>query len=354
LRLTLELENFRGVKKGSIELGDLNILLGGNNSGKTTILESLFLAPNPLRNVFGRPAITVLNSLHSTLGSEAHISFFHNYSGEIAHIICADESKIEIKFQRVGKWIEVRIVANGVTYLLGELLASGKDYGLQRPVKRERVSEGGLIMREDFADTNPEDFVSKEIGEALYFHPQLMKDIWEYFKDRWGEYRGQGLPTKIAKKISEGVAGDYDDLLLEPFIGGQMALSMRSRDGRCVRLGDVGSGVQVLTTLMLLYESIKPKMMLIDDVESHMNPSLLMHTTRWFSDILGSGTRLVISTHSLEEAEFIAETLEEQRPEIILLALREGILSTKHLTLEELKEVEKAGIDPRMAEGVLL
>ena len=47
----LKMKNFRGVKNGEIELGDLTILVGSNNSAKTTILEALFLLPNPLRYV---------------------------------------------------------------------------------------------------------------------------------------------------------------------------------------------------------------------------------------------------------------------------------------------------------------
>ncbi|RLF99594.1 MAG: hypothetical protein DRN49_04150 [Thaumarchaeota archaeon] len=39
----LRLENFKGIKSGEIELAPLTILLGANNSGKTTILEALFL-----------------------------------------------------------------------------------------------------------------------------------------------------------------------------------------------------------------------------------------------------------------------------------------------------------------------
>jgi predicted ATP-dependent endonuclease of OLD family len=47
----LRIKNFRGIKEGEIELAPLTILLGGNNSGNTTILEALFLAPNPFREV---------------------------------------------------------------------------------------------------------------------------------------------------------------------------------------------------------------------------------------------------------------------------------------------------------------
>ena len=47
----LSIKNFRGIGEGELELAPLTILLGGNNSGKSTILEALFLAPNPFRSV---------------------------------------------------------------------------------------------------------------------------------------------------------------------------------------------------------------------------------------------------------------------------------------------------------------
>ncbi|MEM3079385.1 MAG: AAA family ATPase [Thermoproteota archaeon] len=46
----LRLWNFRGVRRGEARLEPFMIILGGNNSGKTTILEALFLAPNPFRS----------------------------------------------------------------------------------------------------------------------------------------------------------------------------------------------------------------------------------------------------------------------------------------------------------------
>jgi len=39
----LALLNFRGVKEGHLELFPMTVLLGANNSGKTTVLEALYL-----------------------------------------------------------------------------------------------------------------------------------------------------------------------------------------------------------------------------------------------------------------------------------------------------------------------
>src|SRR5574341_2416433 len=81
----LKLENFRGVKKGEIELGDLTILVGSNNSAKTTILEALFLMPNPLRNVpyYGSggdfTAASLIHDMHQTLDSQGYVFLLYKY-----------------------------------------------------------------------------------------------------------------------------------------------------------------------------------------------------------------------------------------------------------------------------------
>jgi len=36
----VRIRNFRGVREGELELAPLSILLGANNSGKTTVLEA--------------------------------------------------------------------------------------------------------------------------------------------------------------------------------------------------------------------------------------------------------------------------------------------------------------------------
>jgi recombinational DNA repair ATPase RecF len=77
----LLLEGFRGVKTGDIQLAPLTILVGPNNSGKTSILKALFLLPNPLRKVpYGdHTAASLLEHIHRTLDSAGYAFLFHNY-----------------------------------------------------------------------------------------------------------------------------------------------------------------------------------------------------------------------------------------------------------------------------------
>ena len=97
----LELTNFRGVKKGKIELDDLTIILGSNNSGKTTILEALFLAPNPLREVYltrshQTSAASAIHELHKTLDSVGYTFLFHRYISDEATIKWNDSDYLKM------------------------------------------------------------------------------------------------------------------------------------------------------------------------------------------------------------------------------------------------------------------
>ena len=88
----LSIKNFRGIRDGELELAPLTILLGGNNSGKSTILEALFLAPNPFRSVpyvIGvASAVEVIHAMHETLNSQGYAFLLYNYTANQAEIEC--------------------------------------------------------------------------------------------------------------------------------------------------------------------------------------------------------------------------------------------------------------------------
>ncbi len=60
--IELKIENFKGIVKGELKLPKVSVILGGNNTGKTTILEALFLAPDPFRQTpYGTLCLKVID-----------------------------------------------------------------------------------------------------------------------------------------------------------------------------------------------------------------------------------------------------------------------------------------------------
>jgi predicted ATP-dependent endonuclease of OLD family len=115
----LGLENFKGVIQGEVELAPLTILLGANNSGKTTILEALFLAPNPFRKVpfiveGDNMAISIIGELHKTLESRGYLFLLYNYTSKEAKIECkTDKGEHILEFIKENDQIAVYVLRSG-------------------------------------------------------------------------------------------------------------------------------------------------------------------------------------------------------------------------------------------------
>ncbi|MCP8309240.1 MAG: AAA family ATPase [archaeon] len=335
----VKIENFRGIKEGEIELAPLTILLGPNNSGKTTILEALFLAPNPLRIVPYYPntlASGVIYSLHKTLDSEGYAFLLYNY--------VSNQAKIECNF-------------NGETYLL-RFVKEGDQ--IQMLGEKTKTTDGEKeIVRTIFGQVPVSQYThqrttTKSIMEnTLLINHSLIDAGYRYLQNNWASIVNLGICGKVAKESSEFSYESYRDITIEPFLGRELTIYAYLEDGRRIRLGDLGEGIQSYIISRILYELEKPKILLWDDIESHFNPRILSSIAEWFYDLLEDGRQVILTTHSIEATKIIAG-LNEEKTWIYLTSLENNVLKTKRLTLKEVIEYSEAGIDIRVAERSLL
>jgi len=341
----LTVRNFRGIKEGTIELSPLTILLGANNSGKSTILEALFLAPNPLREVpyqtpLGRNlALSTVYFLHQTLQYQGYAFLLHNYT--------SDESQIECDLN--GDKYSLRFIKNSNRIFL----CTNKELDSYRGTinfKKENIRYFGDTYINSLSMDGNSNLI---IGETLLVNPNLIKPCYTYLSQIWAPIINTGIMRKVASDASKLSPEIYRDLTMEPFIGGMLDIYVMMEDGKRIRLGDLGDGIQRYIISKILFEWVKPEVLLWDDMESHFNPRILRHIAEWFTDLLNHGKQVVLSTHSLEAVKVIAGVNEEES-RIYLTSLEGSIFKTKKLTLSDLENLEKAGIDPRTAEAFLL
>jgi energy-coupling factor transporter ATP-binding protein EcfA2 len=335
----LRLENFKGVVEGEVELDKLTILVGPNNSGKTTILEALFLAPNPFRLVpyYPSTAIELLQEYHKTLSDKGYAFLLNKYIAKNMVIKVDDRELLFTKDSEAGISIYTNYLAVGHSsfiFRIGE-----KDYmylGYLNPDGKVSFQPNvGLIT-----------------DNTLIFSTKLVKFAHEYLQNKWIEILNTGVPALIAKDVSRFVSEEYWNLSAEPFMAGSTTLYVLLADGTRIRLGDLGAGVHLYIINRLLYEHYRPDVVLWDDLETHFNPRLLSHITEWFADLVEEGKQVIVSTHSLEVVEKIISYVNDAT--VLLTSLRDGKLRVRKVKPDELKEWAKAGIDPRYAEVFLL
>lgn len=351
----LELKNFKGIKSGRIRLFPLTILLGSNNAGKSSVLEALFLAPNPTRKVpYHAPiggrvpresvetALDIVSYLHEFTEYKGYGFLPFNYRSEVTEIKCTRSRGRQRKNYRLRLFREKSQIYFSTSEKIDNTTSikiGGEDVQI--------FASAGLTGRLDTRNNRP------WMEETFLISPTLTKLSFLYLTTNWAPIVNSKVLRKIAKDASSLSPDNYIDFTLEPFIARQLELHAYFKDGRRIRLGDLGEGIKNYIIARILYDSTNPSILLWDDIESHCNPKMLLHLAEWISVLLSRRKQIIISTHSLEAARLIAG-VNEEKTRICVTSLDDSILKTKSLTLEELQELKKAGIDARTAEAMLL
>ncbi len=333
----LRLRNFKGVVEGEAELDKLTILVGPNNSGKTTILEALFLAPNPLRQIPYVPstAVQLLLEYHKTLSETGYTFLLNKYIAKNMVIKVDDRELLFTKDSGSGIAIYTSYLPPGYssTHRFGE---------------REFLYLGYLRP-----DSSVEGRSDLQIADnTLLLSTKLAKFAHEYLQRNWIEILNTRAPALISKDVSKFVSEEYVNVTAEPFMAGSTTFYVMQADGTRIRLSDLGAGVQLYVVNRLLYEHYRPDVVLWDDLETHLNPRLLSHVAEWFADLVEEGKQVVVSTHSIEAVETLTTFVEDAT--ILLTSLKDGKLTARVIKLDELRSLTKLGVDPRMAETFLL
>ncbi len=347
----LRLENFRGVKKGEIELGNMTILVGSNNSAKTTILEALFLMPNPFRLVpyvisFQECAASLIHEMHKTLDSQGYLFLLYKYIAEKATIEWDDGDYLTF----VKKNGRIYTTTNNPDFHVSSV------EGFPHPsyISSDGVGYFGHFEQSTIGYQPASEKFRNELlaPESLLISAELIKPAYRYINSNWAYIINRGVTKEVAQDVSHLLNENYINITIEPFLGSNLSLFGFLEDGSRIRLGDLGVGTQMYIISRILYELKKPKILLWDDIEAHMNPRILVRIGEWFSELIESGVQVVVSTHSLEAVRILAEFSKEAK--ICLTSLEDGVLKERKMTIEEVNNFQSAGIDVRLADTMIL
>ena len=300
---SVRVQRFKRVKDATFDVEDLNILVGGNNSGKSTIVQALHFGIALLQTIQASGVKWPKSGEYSTslnpsdliyspsedvlaLGPGANLKTNKDQAAKIDYKLNSGESCSITFFKGKNRNIAVNVSSAPVAQKLAELDRPFSVFspGLAGISKREAyVSDGVLFRALARGDAN---LVLRNILLRLW--PD--KDAAEPEQQSWDDFLFE--LRQVFPKVDLRV--NFDKTLGEHI---DVAITTNGTDW--VPLEIAGTGVLQATQILSYIHRFQPSLMVLDEPDSHLHPNnqrLLCGLLRRVSS--ERETQVLLTTHS--------------------------------------------------------
>lgn len=321
---SIEPVEFRGIKacKKPIELSRFTVLIGRNNSGKTSILEALSMLPvtSITRIRFPPTKWSVwdfIQRLHGDINS-----LIYGYTGRTIINYVVRGEKIVWRYDKV---VMLSIPEKAPTESIQEALA--RLFNVEEPTQ---ALTSILFLPND-----------------ARFLAELANALKE--ESEWAKVEKSGANTSIVDLIDRVV---YDRFTEATVRFDKIVLRKELPDGRVfyVNISDIGDGVERVLIYGLWLETYKPKVVLWDDLEASAHPGLIEAVLEWLAS---REWQVVLTTHSYDVLERLVAIEPEDASVVVLKKGPDDILEPKTLSLEELRSMLESHVDVRKVVDII-
>jgi len=317
----LDISEFRGIKKceEELEFSKFTILIGQNNSGKTAILEAIYLMQEKTKKdpFFENHRSYIVQNMHA--GSPS--SLIYGYDGVANIWYSSGNNSLLLKIDRNGN---------------SDFFMDDKQW----QGNREDYSRLSQIFK---IKSYTED-IARSFDYNILFIPTKIniQSLIAIIKKEAERMTKIGAHRSIIKLINECVNDNFTEIILET-----MRVRKEINDNvMYIKLEDLGQGLVKTIPPLLWIETYKPKLLLWDDFETSAHPTLIRNLIKWLSE---KDMQVIMSTHSID---VLSEFIEESPKDATVLQLsktHEDILRHKKLSLDDLEVImEQGSHDPRL------
>ncbi len=310
----IDIKEFRGIKrcKEPIRLSKFNVLIGKNNSGKSSLLEALYLFPSPqIDSIYKKGnKIDQITKLHS--GRDGLV---YGYSGNATMTYNVNKTLFAIE-----------ITSNSGTNVFIDDEATGSQEYISKMLE---IPEPNL----------------KDISIYIPNDTEIVNKYAEYVSSMENEIVKSGTNKRVAEFVNQCIDEKYTEVL---WIREGLSCRKERPDGSplYIKLDDLGDGIKRATIIMLLLEARSPHIVLLDDFESASHPALIRAQLEWLSK---KDWQVVLSTHSIDVLYQLLE-LEISPADLQILQMKklnDDTLVYESLTIDDLDDLMNANADPR-------
>jgi predicted ATPase len=345
---SLTLENFRAFRRADIPLSVLNIFVGPNNSGKSSIISAISLIAQNLRPLSQQYSLA-LNGPHTQLGTFYDVVHGHSAKSTLTIGLSVDDfsysytfryrparreielvkatisdKELELSYQRTkGRVVRLKSLSDGEFLTLGNARprATGLTFFMPiqfsqegKPTKhytnqqraRRFINRSNIAMNDSFRFFDSIGAFRVAPERTYYYSGEAYANI-----GRNGENSAQILAssssrqrTNILSRVSQwfSESGIAKDVRVKPLTKRHFEVLIEDATGSSNNITDSGFGCsQVLPVLvggLQISSRGRRGMYVVQEPEIHLHPTAAAQLGTFFVDLAKKGIQCFVETHS--------------------------------------------------------
>ena len=349
---SLEIQNFKGIKQGKIDdLAQVNILVGRNNSGKSTILDALVMlraavVGGDYLNRFGVQQILTRRVDPGTGDPGYDQLWFGMRTADPLDLEAVFKTGVDLKEQwrSRGNTNRPEATVELSEAVGGPVVHSWRSRG-ESPVAREYRNNDIWTTIKGQTDESVATYLSLiHLLEPGLIHQAFDEGFWfELARDR--------RDKKVIGMLNDIYQTDIESLSFSLFPPPQRRL-VAALPKTSVAVDWFGDGFRYAVNILSFGVVLEGTALLVEELETHQHPESLRKLIETLFELAKQQhLQLFLTTHSMELITYALDAAEEKEIELKLHHLsldEEGILTSNVFTMPNAKVLLDMGHDPRL------
>ena len=347
----LEIRRYKGIKECVLDgLTDVNILIGRNNVGKSSVLEALYLASAAFK--FKDP-LDRGDKITHLLNRRGDRGLSWEKGKEVLWYGYDDDKEVEVVLKTIKNKIVKIVLWSSHNHPLVAIKV-----GAYTPVcflcfrGFNPATKGWYpLASKDLEGTLEGDVPGFRsfVESTVLIDASLMRSIRCVEESLWPQLLMRRLDKLVVEVLKGGYDVEIEDLTYAPLYGTYQL--MAKLPDTAVRVDDLGDGARYALVMVMAAALARNTAMLIEEPESHQHPGGLDKTVKMLLKLAKENKiQLFISTHSVELVRLLEARGQEVGLEVATFFLErdsEGRVSVRRVRPDDRRLLEDLGLDVR-------